>query len=207
MPAFRTCRTVAALLALGALTLTGCVPEPEPGASASATASATARATPSATPSASAPASAADCVIGDWTTSEADLVAYYDQVNAALAGAGATFTPVGSAGLSMRADGTYSWLPDVQLTADVAGTQILIDIAGSIDGSYTVRGDTIATQNDSTENLQISATIAGVATDPGTIGDQIGGAPLANATFTCSPSTLVLTSSVGDAPVTTTLHR
>ncbi|WP_298742115.1 hypothetical protein [uncultured Microbacterium sp.] len=207
MPAFRTGRTVAALLTLAALTLTGCVPEPEPSASASATASATARATPSATPSASAPASAADCVIGDWTTSEADLVAYYDQVNAALAGAGATFTPAGSAGLSMRADGTYSWLPDVQLTADVAGTQILIDIAGSIDGSYTVSGDTIATQNDSTENLQISATIAGVATDPGTIGDQIGGAPLANATFTCSPSTLVLTSSVGDAPVTTTLHR
>lgn len=209
MPAFRTGRALAAILALSALALTGCVPEPEPGASTSPSASpsATASPAPSATPTPSTPASDADCVIGDWTTSEADLVAYYDQVNAALAGAGATFTPAGSAGLSMRADGTYSWLPDVQLTADVAGTQILIDLAGSIDGSYTVSGDTIATQNDSTENLQISATIAGVATDPGTIGEQIGGAPLTNSTFTCSPSTLVLTSSVGDAPVTTTLHR
>lgn len=215
MPAFRTGRTLAAIVALGVagtLGLAGCVAEPGPGASGSASATpsgtATATATPSATPSPSASAASdAACLVGEWTSEEADLVAYYDQVNAALAGSGATFTPAGSAVLSMRADGTYAWLPAVQLTADVSGTQILIDLAGSIDGSYSVNGNTIATQNDSTENLKITATIDGASTDPGTIGDQIGGAPLTNSTFTCSDSTLVLTSSVADAPATTTLHR
>lgn len=212
MPARHIGRTAAAIAAIAALALSGCAAEPAPGTSAtpsgsvSPAASPSSSASPSGTPSAST-APSADCVIGDWTTGEADLVAYYDQVNAALAGAGATFTPAGSASLSMRADGSYSWVPAVQLTADVAGTQILIDLAGSIDGSYTVSGDTIATQNESAENLQITATIDGASTDPGPIGDQIGGAPLTNSTFTCSDTTLVLTSPVGDAPVTTTLNR
>ncbi|WP_292836638.1 hypothetical protein [Microbacterium sp.] len=209
MPSFRIGRAVAASAAVATLALAGCAAESGPGASASASASASATpsATPSAMPTASAGTSEAACLVGDWTAGEADLAAYYDQVNAALAGTGASFTPAGSASLSMRADGTYSWLPAVQLTADVSGTRILIDLAGSIDGAYTVNGDAIATQNDSTENLQITATIDGASTEPGTIGDQIGGAPLASSTFTCSASTLVLTSQVADAPATTTMHR
>ncbi len=213
MTAFRTGRIAAAIIALAALALTGCAPEPEPGASSSPSASVSSSPTASATPSATAtPTPTSDapdaaCLVGDWTTTEADLVAYYDQINSALAGTGATFAPSGSAGLSMRADGTYSWLPDVEIMAAVAGTEILIGLAGSIDGSYTATADTITTQNDSTDNLQITATIGGASTDPGTIGDQIGGAPLANSTYTCSPSTLVLTSTVADAPVTTKLQR
>lgn len=210
MLAVRTGRTAATILALAALVLTGCAAEPDPDASGSSPASVTPTTGTTATPTATStptPTPAADCLIGDWTTNESDLVAYYDQINAALAGSGATFTPTGSAGLSVRADGTYSWLPSVHLIADVSGTQILVDLAGSIDGSYTAQGDTIATQNDSTENLQITATVDGAAVDAGTIGDQIGGAPLTNSTYTCSASTLELTSSVGDVPVTTTLHR
>ncbi len=213
----RTLRASASILAmtdLAAIALAGCAPEPAPTESSSAStsspasATATQTSTPSASPSPTATLDeAAACLVGNWASEQADLDAYYEQINAAQEGSGASFTPVGRAGLAIREDGTYAWTPAVELTATLSGTEILVTLGGSIDGSYTVTGTTIATKNDSTENLQISATIDGEPTDAGTIGEQIGGAPLTNATFDCTDDTLLLTSSVSGTSVTTTLHR
>ena len=206
----RTPVALAALTAAAALLLAGCAPESD-DAAPSPTASATASPSPVVTSPAPQPTTdPADpaCVVGEWEMDQEDLTSYYDQINTLMEGSGASFSPAGRAGLSLRADGTFSWTPEVVVTADVAGSQISVTLGGSVDGSYTADDGAISTSDVSTENLSVSAaTQDGAPTDAGPIGGEIGGAPLTGAAYSCSGDTLELTTTVTDSPVTTTLSR
>ena len=133
--------------------------------------------------------------------------AAYNDVNGALAGAGVTFTPQGSATLALGADGAFTWTPAVQLDAAVSGTTIVVTIGGDITGSYSATSDRITTANQSTDNLQVSATIDGAETDAGSITQEIAGAPVSDASYTCAGDTLTLVSQIGGSPATSVLHR
>lgn len=132
---------------------------------------------------------------------------YYGDVNAALAGAGVTFTPKGTATLVMGADGTFSWMPVVDLTAEVSGTTIDVTIGGHLDGTYTATGDRITSKTTSSDGLQVNATIDGAPTDAGAVTEDIAAAPISDAAYTCAGDTLTLVSDIGGANATSVLHR
>lgn len=196
----------AAALALG---LSACAPDggtPRPSGTSSApsgTASSPASSTPSGTPT----GSAAECLVGTRNMDQAGLDGFYSDVNSSLAGAGVVFTPQGAASLVLGADGSFSWKPDAEITADVSGTAILIALGGQIDGTYTATADRISTTSQQADGLQITATIDGAPTDAGDITNQIAGAPVTDASYTCSGDTLTLTSDIGGAAADSVLHR
>lgn len=196
----------AAVLALG---LSACAPveekpatEPTPTGSASATPTPT----PSATPSPSPTADLA-CLVGAWHMGQDQVTAFYNDVNSLMAGSGAKFTPVGTADLILRKDGTYKWTPAEQVTANVSGTTILINFKGSITGTYTVTGNGIGSQTQDTSGLEIVATIDGKGTDAGAISQQISVAPISDAKYGCKPDTLTLINKLSDSTATSVLHR
>ncbi|MBT8796711.1 hypothetical protein [Microbacterium flavum] len=207
--------------ALIALALTGCVAEsaqPSPSGSSSSarpTASATAGTTPSgsapaepgASPTATPTGDPAACLPGTWTMGQGDLESFYADVNAALSGAGVSFTPQGTATLALGADGAFVWTPALQLDAAVSGTTINVSVAGDITGTYTATADHITTTDQSADGLQISATIDGAETDAGDVVNQVAGAPITDAAYTCAGDTLTLVSDVGGASATAVLHR
>ncbi|WP_312676566.1 hypothetical protein [Microbacterium sp.] len=199
----------AALLTAGTLALSACAPEdpsasPTPSATSTRTGSATASATPSATPSETPDAT---CLVGDWTMGQEELVGFYDDVNELMAGAGVSFAPEGSANLTLGADGTFVWAPAATVTAAVSGTTILITFGGQIDGTYTATADHVSTATQNTAGLQVSATIDGTPTDAGAVSEEIAGAPVTDASYTCSGDTLTLESAIAGETATSVLHR
>lgn len=205
--------TSAALLAL---TLAACAPEasPSPSGSASGTtkpsatgsASASGSATPSEAPT-SAPPAAADCLPGTWVMDQASLDRFYGDVNAALSGAGVSFTPKGSAELTLGADGAFSWAPALELTAEVAGTPIVVTVGGSTSGTYTATADRLTSDTVSADGLEVSATIDGAPTDAGELSDQVASAPVADSAYTCEGDTLTLVSEIGGSPANSVFTR
>ncbi len=203
---------VIALTAIAlALTLSACGPAavtPSPtGSSASPSATPSASASPSPSASATADADGAKCLIGQWAMGQDELTGFYDDVNSIMAGAGVSFTPTGTAALTLGADGSFTWVPDAQVSAAVAGTTILIDFAGQITGTYTATGDHITTATASTDGLTVSATIDGAPTDAGSISQEIAAAPITDASYTCTGDTLTLENALGGGTATSVLHR
>lgn len=196
----------AAVLALG---LSACAPDgdgPRPsGSSGSASGSPSASTSASSTPD---PSAAADgCHLGTWNMDQAGLDRFYTDVNAALSGAGVVFTPQGTASLVLGEDGSFTWQPRTEVSAAVSGTTILITIGGQITGTYTATADRLTTTTTETGGLEVSATIDGAPTDAGAVTDQIAGAPITDAGYTCEGDTLTLQSDIGGATVTSVLHR
>lgn len=195
----------AAALTLG---LSACAPEDSPGPTSSgSTGSGSAGGSASATPTPTASADAVDCLTGTWTMDQAGLEQFYGDINALMTGAGVVFTPEGSAQLTLGPDGTYTWAPDAAITAEVSGTTILVDISGRTEGAFTATADRISSDTQSTEGLVIAATIDGTPTDAGAITEQIAGAPVSDASYTCSADTLTLVTEVSGSTATSVLHR
>lgn len=193
----------AAALAAG---LSACAPEgtsPTPTATGpvSPSPSTTTSPTPSEDPSADA------CLVGDWTMDQAGLERFYADINGLMDGAGVVFTPQGSAALTLAADGAFSWAPRAEVTAEVSGTTILISFGGHTDGTYTATADRISTDTQSTDGLVVTATIDGAPTDAGAVADQIAGAPVTDASYTCTADTLTLVTEVAGGTATSVLHR
>lgn len=196
-----------------AVTLVACAPEgaqPSPSGSTStgtAAPTATASASASTAPSSSPSADASACLAGDWTMDQGALESYYSDVNGLLQGAGIAFTPQGSASLTLTPEGAFSWAPDAQVNAEVAGTTIGVSVGGRVDGTYTATGDRISATSSVTDGLVVSATIDGADTDPGEVAQEIAGAPLTDASYTCAGDTLTIGSSVAGGTATAVLHR
>lgn len=198
-----------------AVSLTACAPEgasPSPsGSTASAavspTASASASGAPSSTPSPSSPADATACLAGEWAMDDAALASYFSDINGLLSGAGIAFTPQGTAALTLTREGTFSWAPDAEVSADVAGTTILITVGGRSDGTYTATADRITATSPVADGLEVTATIGGADTDPGEMAREVAGAPLTDASYTCTDDTLTLGSSIAGGTATAVLHR
>lgn len=203
-----TASVVACALA-SVFALTACAPDApgaDPSASPTGSARPTASASPTPTPSASASADA-ECLIGTWTMDQAGMDQFYGDINELLAGAGVTFTPQGSATLTLGADGAFTWAPSADVTAAVSGTDILVTLGGQITGTYTATGDHVSTTAQSAEALTVTATIDGAETDPGSISEQIAGAPVTDASYVCSADTLTLETAISGGTATSVLHR
>lgn len=223
----RRAAPVAALACALALTLglSACVPE-------SVREQQTASATPSATGGAGGTASAstvpapdassaptpgttptgptidpAACLAGTWSMDQGSLERFFGDVNTAMSGSGATFSPTGSATLTLTSDGRVTWAPAATIDASVAGTTVLISVGGSTDGSFTATADRISSGATSSGGLTVTATINGSPTDPGPIAQQLVESPATDASYTCTADTLTLVSSVGAGTATSILHR
>lgn len=193
--------------ALAACAPDGGAPAPTGSRSGEASGSAKPSTSASATPSAAPTTDAAACLVGEWSMDQAGLDRFYGDVNTLLEGSGVAFTPQGTAALSLTKDGAFTWTPDAQVSAAVSGTTILIGLSGHIDGTYTATADHIATVTQSTDGLVVSATIDGAQTDAGSITQQIAGAPITDAGYTCSADTLTLNSALAGGTATSVLHR
>lgn len=134
------------------------------------------------------------------------LTAFYDQMSTFTGGA-MTFSPVGSATMTMGADGSYSWKPDATITSSSSGIDIVVTLGGSMSGSYTVAGDTISSGTTDVNDLTVSATAGGVEMDPAAIGEAITTSPLSNATFVCSAHELTTTTSNEELTLVSTFTR
>lgn len=206
-------RSAALLLTCAALTLSlsACVPEdggPTPSATTGTAApSPTPSATPTDTPSPTTPPAAAGCVVGNWLMDQAALEAFYSDVNSAMAGQGASFSPQGTAALTLGEDGTFRWAPTVTLSVAASGPTIIVNVSGAIDGTYTASDTRITTANQSTAGLQIAASIDGTPVDAGSVTDMLATAPLNDASYTCSGDTLSLTSTVNGTSAVSVLRR
>lgn len=214
----RRVTAVLTLVCATALTagLAACVPEgarPGPSASTSGAASAaptTGAAAPTTSGTPSPTATAADprtCLPGTWTMDQAGLETFYGDINALQQGAGVSFTPSGSATLSLTAEGGFTWAPETQIAAVASGTTIQISLSGQTSGTYTATTDRLSTATQSTDDLVVIATIGGVETDPGPITEQIAGAPITDAAYTCTSDTLTLRTSIAGGTATSILHR
>ncbi|GAA3032380.1 hypothetical protein [Microbacterium dextranolyticum] len=199
------------------LVLSACSPEnAEPAGAASPTPSETASTAPSPTPSAVSPTpspspTTAACLVGTWTMGQEDLVGYYDDVNRLMSKSDGTFLPAGNATLTLNADGTFVWAPEIAVTGEVSGQTIVISFAGQVTGSYdqkrSSRGDRIWAPSQSTEALRVLATANSKPTDGGALSQQIGAVPIADARVSCTSDTLVLVSTFSDSIATSILHR
>lgn len=194
------------------LTLSACAPTPpaEAESEPSPTATETIGATPTATPTPT-PTPAAECLVGTWTMGQEDLVGLYDDINRLTSRSDGTFLPAGSSTLTLGADGTFSWTPEIAVTGQVSGETMVLSFSGEVTGSYeqkrSGRGDRIWTPTQSTEHLRILATASGKPTDAGALSQQIGTPPITDARFSCTSDTLVLVSTFSDSTATSILHR
>ena len=185
-------RTALALtaLALSGVLLTACTGgPPAPVATESE---------PAASPS-SDPGFAPDdpaCLVGEWAMDEERLQAFYDNITALMGATGMAYTPTGSAGLTFRDDGTFSWVPDTIIETRVSGVEMVVTLSGTIDGTYTVADGMIATDNESTEGLIVEATANDMPVDASAVAEQIAFAPVSNAAYTCTADLLTLETSI-----------
>lgn len=216
----RRATTVLTLVCAAALTagLAACVPEgsrPAPSTSTSgATSGAASGSATSAAPTPSGTATSASptvdgraCLAGTWTMDQAGLDRFYGDVNALTGGAGASFTPSGSATLALTPEGGFTWTPDTQITAVASGTTIQISLSGDTTGTFSATADRLTTDTQSTDDLVVVATIGGVETDPGPIAEQIAAAPITDAGYTCTTDTLTLQTPIAGGTATSILHR
>ncbi len=201
-----TNRRTAAAAAMAGLVLlfAGCdaiTPQPTPSAPAANPT------TPPPTPSATIAATDDPaCLVGTWVLGEDGMGQYYAQINDMLEGA-AEFAPSGDATLTIGADGTFSWQPDAQISALVAGREMEVSLSGTLSGTYTAEPGHIVTDADVDDDLVVTGTVDGSAVDASAIAQQIGGAPMTDSAFACTPDTLELTTTIADSSVTTTLTR
>lgn len=201
-----TNRRTAAAAAIAGLVLlfAGCdATTPQPAPSAPVANSATPAATPAATIAATDDPT---CLVGTWTLDEEGMGAYYAQINDLLESA-AEFTPSGSATLTIGADGTFVWSPDAQISAVVAGREMQVSLSGTLGGTYTAEPGHIVTDADVDDDLVVTGMVDGNAVDASAIAQQIGGAPMTDSDFACTPESLELTTTIADSSVTTTLTR
>jgi hypothetical protein len=200
-----TNRRTAAAAAMAGLVLlfAGCDATPQPAPSTPAANPTTPAPTPSATVAATDDPA---CLVGTWTLDEEGMGQYYAQINDLLEGA-AEFTPRGDATLTIGADGTFTWQPDAQISALVAGREMEVSLSGTLGGTYTAEPGHILTDADVDDDLVVTGTVDGSAVDASAIAQQIGGAPMTDSAFACTPDTLDLTTTIADSSVTTTLTR
>jgi hypothetical protein len=197
-------RTAAAAAMTGLVLLfAGCDATPQPAPSTPAANPTTPAPTPSATVAATDDPA---CLVGTWTLDEEGMGQYYAQINDLLEGA-AEFTPRGDATLTIGADGTFTWQPDAQISALVAGREMEVSLSGTLGGTYTAEPGHIVTDADVDDDLVVTGTVDGSAVDASAIAQQIGGAPMTDSAFACTPDTLDLTTTIADSSVTTTLTR
>lgn len=161
--------------------------------------------TPSPTPTALAADDPA-CLVGAWMLDEEGMGEYYAQINDLLEGA-AEFSPRGDATLTIGADGSYTWAPDAQISALVAGREMEVSLSGTLGGTYTAEPGRIQTDAEVDDELIVTGTVDGSPVDASAIAQQIGGAPMTDSEFVCGDDTLELTTTISDTSVTTTLTR
>lgn len=195
----------AAALVTVAFVVTACDATPTPPPSPSASASTAPAPSPSPTPTAAASDDPA-CLVGTWVLDEEGMGAYYAHVNDLLDGA-AEVSPEGNAVLEIGEDGSFEWRPDARITSVVAGRSMEVSLTGILSGTYTAEPGQIRADADVDDRLEITGTVDGKPVDASGIAQQIGGVPLADAAFTCTTTTLDLTTSLVDAEVTTRLER
>ncbi|WP_394554270.1 hypothetical protein ACDF64_06710 [Agromyces sp. MMS24-JH15] len=149
---------------------------------------------------------AGSCIVGDWRIADDQVQAYYDAVNASMAGV-ATFDPTGSSGLSFGADGTYRYTPDLTLAVDVSGVTGELALAGSIDGTYELVDGVLQPSEQFTNDLVVTGTLGGQPVDGEQVAAQIANAPLAAAPVDCSGPTPVVAFSTGAGTASIVLTR
>jgi hypothetical protein len=116
------------------------------------------------------------CLVGEWVVTEEQMDAFYAGLMGTVE-APLTIDTTGSAPLTFRADGTYTWAPAFTLAVEVAGAVGEGAVSGSIDGSWTASEGVLTTSSE-TNAVDVSITVNGVT---------FSGSDLANGLLNESP--------------------
>ena len=135
--------------------------------------------------------SGADCLVGDWVITEAEMNAYYDALEATLSASGPapTFDIAGQA-LVTFTPATYTYTADFDLTLGVSGQEGTGTSTGTVSGTWTpVDGVIVGETTDS--DLTVSVSIGGITFDGTELANGLlDSSPINAAPFDCAGPTL-----------------
>ncbi|HSL73995.1 MAG TPA: hypothetical protein VK853_05995 [Ilumatobacteraceae bacterium] len=124
------------------------------------------------------------CLVGEWVVTEEEMDAFYAGLMGTVE-APLTIDTTGSAPLTFRADGTYSWAPAFTLTIEVAGAVGEGVVSGSIDGAWTAADGIVTTMSD-VNAIDVSITVNGVTFSGSDVANGLlNESPVNGVTYSC----------------------
>ncbi|HAJ16968.1 MAG TPA: hypothetical protein DEA69_04100 [Microbacterium sp.] len=146
-----------------------------------------------------------DCVPGQWVLDEIQVTAFYSAVAASIPEL--EIVPFGTIGLTLGADGGYSYAPDYGFVLSVNAGPVTIEpravVTGGVTGSWQVEGGTLVlTETDS--SLTVDAQLDGQAFDVGDLTNSlIESSPMLSSagTIACTSTTLTVPYQTGSGSV------
>jgi hypothetical protein len=124
------------------------------------------------------------CLVGEWVVTEEEMDAFYAGLMGTVE-APLTIDTTGSAPLTFRADGTYSWAPAFTLTIEVAGAVGEGVVSGSIDGAWSAADGVVTTMSD-VNAVDVSITVNGVTFSGSDVANGLlNESPVNGVTYSC----------------------
>lgn len=131
------------------------------------------------------------CLVGDWVVTEEQMNAFYTGLMATVE-APLEISVVGSAPLSLAADGTYLWAPAFTLSLNAAGQSGTGVTGGSITGEWSATDGVVTTASE-VNGLTVEVTVGGISFS----GDELANgllnsSPINGVGYTCGDAAPVL---------------
>lgn len=151
-------------------------------------------------------APSADCLIGNWVISDAEMNAFYDTIEAQIEAGDVEISITGQTALDFTAD-TFRYTPAFTLSIDVVGQTGEGVTSGSVGGTY-VDDDGLLTTTLTESNLDVTVTVMGQTFNGSDLANgMLNSFPIVDSPYTCDPNpTIMFKTSVGGVrhPVTLT---
>jgi hypothetical protein len=129
------------------------------------------------------------CPAGSWVADTDQIAAFFKQLNIP----GFTVTARGRVLWDLTPDGHYTIRSDGYGIDLTGATDAKVDLSGEVSGTYTVKGK-VLTPTAVSNDLKVTATVAGVTIDASQFTDQLTSAfPSAPVPFRCTGGNLELT--------------
>lgn len=141
------------------------------------------------------------CLVGEWVVTEVQMNAFYAGLMSTV-DAPFEISVVGSAPLTIAADGTYQWAPDFTLSLTVAGQSGTGVTGGTISGDWSANDDVVTTASD-VNALTIEVTVGGLTFSGDDFANGLlNDSPINGVTYSCTGDTPVLDFNTADPTIT-----
>lgn len=160
-----------------------------------------------AAPATEPPADGPECLVGDWVVTEAEMNAYYDALEAALAaesGAAPTIDVSGDVGIRFTPT-EYTYTGNFDLTLAVAGQEGTGSSAGVVTGTWSGADGVIVTEL-TESSLTVSVSIGGITLDGSDLANGLlNDLPINAAPYDCDGPSIDFQTGIGTPRHTVTL--
>lgn len=161
-------------------------------------------AAPATTVADTTPTAPEECVVGDWVVGSDQVAAYYRALSAESSGVELSATGVML--VSFRADGTYTYTPDITLHLETGGLPGQGTFSGDLHGRYSAAGGVITTHSE-VSTLGATVEVNGMTIDgTGILNAVLLVSPVNGAPYECAGERLTIQFATpgGRAPVVLT---